>query len=170
MKGMKKILLLVVSLTMIVGFAFAGAKKKAEADTESFRYDIEYARSNADGMCLVKVWSYSKKSRIAADQCRKNAIHGIMFKGYSASDGTTVSQRPLVKDAAALTDKAEFFEAFFADGGPYGQFVSAVTDGSMEVRKVGKQYKVGVVVTVSKDQLRKYLEDAGVIRSLTSGF
>ena len=40
----------------------------------------------------------------------------------------------------------------------------------MEVRKVGKQYKVGVVVTVSKDQLRKYLEDAGVIRSLTSGF
>ena len=158
MKGMKKILLLVVSLTMIVGFAVAGAKKK------------EYARSNADGMCLVKVWSYSKKSRIAADQCRKNAVHGIMFKGYSASDGTTVSQRPLVKDAAALTDKAEFFDAFFADGGPYGQIVSAVTDGSMEVRKVGKQYKVGVVVTVSKDQLRKYLEDAGVIRSLTSGF
>ena len=35
MKGMKKILLLVVSLTMIVGFAFAGAKKKAEADTET---------------------------------------------------------------------------------------------------------------------------------------
>ena len=82
------------------------------------------------------------------------------------------SQRPLVKEAAALQQHAEFFEEFFSDGGAYRQFVSAVTDGSMEVKRIGerKQYKVGVVVTVSKDQLRKYLEENGVIRSLGSGF
>jgi GTP-sensing pleiotropic transcriptional regulator CodY len=35
---------------------------------------------------------------------------------------------------------------------------------------VGKEYKVGVTVSVSKDQLRKDLEAAGVIKSLGSGF
>jgi hypothetical protein len=43
-------------------------------------------------------------------------------------------------------------------------------DGSAEVRKVGKEYKVGVVVTVNKDMLRKHLEEAGIVRGLGSGF
>ncbi|WP_418983636.1 hypothetical protein [Alistipes sp.] len=166
---MKKFLLLVLALG-VTQLGSANKQKKADAETDKFRYDIEYARPSGDGVCQVKVWSYSKKSRIAAEQCRKNAVHGIIFKSYSTGDGTTASQRPLVKDPSVQRDKAEFFEDFFSDGGPYRQFVSAVTDGSQEVVKVGKQYKVGVVVTVSKDQLRKYLESEGIIRSLASGF
>lgn len=166
---MKKILLLVLALAM-TQLCLANKQKKADAETDKFRYDLEYARPSGDGVCQVKVWSYSKKSRIAAEQCRKNAVHGIIFKSYSTGDGTTASQRPLVKDPSVQQEKAEFFEEFFSDGGPYRQFVSAVTDGSQEVVKVGKQYKVGVVVTVSKDQLRKYLESQGIIRSLGSGF
>lgn len=166
---MKKILLLVLALAM-TQLCLANKQKKADAETDKFRYDLEYARPSGDGVCQVKVWSYSKKSRIAAEQCRKNAVHGIIFKSYSTGDGTTASQRPLVKDPSVQQEKAEFFEEFFSDGGPYRQFVSAVTDGSQEVVKVGKQYKVGVVVTVSKDQLRKYLESQGIVRSLGSGF
>lgn len=166
---MKKFLLLVFALAA-VQLCSANKQKKADAETEKFRYDIEYARPTGDGVCQVKVWSYSKKSRIAAEQCRKNAVHGIIFKSYSRGDGTAASQRPLVKDPSVQREKAEFFEDFFSDAGPYRQFVSAVTDGSQEVVKVGKQYKVGVVVTVSKDQLRKYLEGEGIIRSLASGF
>lgn len=166
---MKKFLLLVLALG-VTQLGSANKQKKADAETDKFRYDIEYARPSGDGVCQVKVWSYSKKSRIAAEQCRKNAVHGIIFKSYSTGDGTTASQRPLVKDPSVQREKAEFFEDFFSDGGPYRQFVSAVTDGSQEVVKVGKQYKVGVVVTVSKDQLRKYLESEGIIRSLASGF
>jgi hypothetical protein len=36
--------------------------------------------------------------------------------------------------------------------------------------KVGKEYKVGVVVSVYKDNLRKALEQAGVIKGLNSLF
>ncbi|MEG1622665.1 MAG: hypothetical protein RR330_04760 [Alistipes sp.] len=166
---MKKSLLLVVALFLSV-YCFADKQQKADAETEKFRYDIEYVKPSADGMCLVKIWSYSKKSRIAAEQCRKNAVHGIIFKGYAAVDGSLTAQRPLVKDPTVYNQKADFFEMFFSDGGNYGQYVSATTDSCLEVRKVGKQYKVGVVVTVSKDMLRKYLESEGIVRSLTSGF
>lgn len=167
---MKKLLLLALSLALFVPFVQADKQQKADAETDKFRYDIEYARPAGDGMCQVKVWSYSKKSRIAAEQCRKNAVHGIIFKGYTTGDGTGASQRPLVKSANVLQERADFFVPFFEDGGNYRQYVSEVTDGSMEVRKVGKQYKVGVVVTISKDLLRKHLEEAGIIRGLASGF
>lgn len=168
---MKKLLLLAAAL-LVGHICLADKQQKADAETAKFRYDIEYARSAGDGMCQVKVWSYSKKTRIASEQCRKNAVHGVIFKGYATGDGSATSQRPLVRSGAAMQEHAAFFDEFFQDGGPYRQFVSAVTDGSMEVRRIGekKQYKVGVVVTVSKDQLRKYLEENGIIRSLGSGF
>ena len=42
--------------------------------------------------------------------------------------------------------------------------------GSQEVVKVGKTYKIGLVVSVSKDALRKALEKAGVVKALGAGF
>ena len=36
--------------------------------------------------------------------------------------------------------------------------------------KIGKEYKIGVVVSVNVSALRKDLEDAGMIKSLNAGF
>lgn len=148
---------------------YADKKKKLNEDTDRFRYDIEYCKTAADGMVVVKVWSYSKRSDLAMKQCRKNAVHGVIFRGY-AGDGAS-SHRPLVSDPTIESTKAQFFKAFFDDEvGEYMRYVGTMTDGSAEIRKVGKEYKVGVVVTVSKDMLRKHLENAGIVRSLSSGF
>ena len=42
--------------------------------------------------------------------------------------------------------------------------------GTTETVKVGKEYKVGCVVSVRKDDLRRALEAAGIIRGLSTGF
>jgi hypothetical protein len=169
---MKKlnILLAVVMSVAVVFSADAAKKKKADKDTNQFRYEIEYSKTGGNGMQMVKVWSYSKKPRIALEQCKKNAVHGILFKGYTTAETGGISQRPLLKDADVLNQYKEFFDEFFADGGPYMKYVSAVADGSTTVRKVGKEYKTGVVVTVNKEQLREDMEAAGMIKGLTTGF
>ncbi len=77
-----KFILLAVSFVLCLP-VFAGSKKKADKDTEHFRYEIECAGNGAQGTYLVKVYSYSKKPNVAAEQCKKNAVHGIIFKGYS---------------------------------------------------------------------------------------
>ena len=62
---------------------------------------------------------------------------------------------------------------FFEDGGKYMKYVSVSTDGQISAddrKKVGKEYKVGIVISVMKDALRKDLESAGVIKGLSSGF
>lgn len=148
--------------------SFAGSKQKANADTEKFRYEIECAGNGVQGSYLVKVWSYSRKPAVATEQCKKNAVHGVIFKGYPGKDGC-VPQRALASNPGVEFEYADYFNSFFEDGGEYMKYVQ-VTGAGKESIKVKKEYKVGVVVTVSKDALRKALEQAGVIKSLSSGF
>ena len=153
---MKKITgIIVIALVMLIGGsvfspAFSQAKKKANKDTENWRYEVECAGIGKEGTYLIKVWSYSKKPQVAMEQSKKNAVHAIIFQ-----------------------EKADFFEEFFADGGKYMKYVSSANDGAIgegDRVKVGKEYKVGVIVTVFKDNLRKDLEDAGIVKGLNSGF
>ena len=70
-------------------------------------------------------------------------------------------------------EKQDFFQDFFADGGKYMKFVNITGDGSVRPEdrlKIGKEYKIGVVVSVNVQLLRSDLESAGVIRGLNSGF
>ncbi len=164
---MRKILLFAMAIALCIP-AFAGPKKKADKDTDRFRYELECAGNGVQGTYLVKVWSYSKKANVATEQCKKNAIHGIIFKGYVGGNGC-VSQRPLAKNPGVELEYEEFFDLFFSDKGDYYKYVS-VTSAAPEVVKVGKEYKVGLVVSVQKDELRKALEAAGVIKGLSSGF
>lgn len=165
---MKKFLSLVMMLTCVGMVAVAGNRKqkKADADTEGFRYEVESVETAGSGYVNVKVWSYSRRASIAAEQCKKNAVHGVLFKGSTGTGGT---HRPLVKDPAALSDHAEFFTAFFAEGGDYMRYVTNAI-GNQETVKVGKEYKVSTLVKVNEGELRRHLEQANIIRSLSSGF
>lgn len=158
-------LFLIAALTVTV--CFASSKTKANKDTKQWRYEIECAGTGTPGTYLVKVWSYSKKEATATNQAVKNAVHGVIFKGVAGTTGCA-TQRPMVKDPSVEYSKADFFDKFFADGGDFQKYGSVV--GVPEVMKVGKEYKVGVTVSVFKDNLRNTLQDAGIIRGLTSGF
>lgn len=176
-RKLKSIALLTLTLLFTSTFtnsAFSQkkAQKKADKDTEDFRYELECEGVGTTGTYLIKVWSYSKKPTIAIEQAKKNAVHGVIFKGFSGS-GAGCTQKPLTNNPALEQEKAEFFKDFFAAGGKFMKFVGVSGDGSVPVwdrKKIGKEYKLGVVVSVQKDLLRKDLEAAGIIRGLSSGF
>lgn len=153
----KAILLILLSLS----FATVGAKLHI-TDT---RYDIEGVETGQQGTYLVKVYVYSKKSSVTTEEFKYAAVHGVIFRGF-AGKGFGV-QKPIVKPEVQ-TQHADYFNAFFNNGdyATYAQVVNPVVDRI----KVGKEYKIAAIVSVSKDALRKTLESAGVIRSLSSGF
>jgi hypothetical protein len=165
---MKKFLLSLFVVALCMPAAASISKTKANKDTNQFRYEIECAGNAIQGTYLVKVWSYSKKASVAENQCRKNAVHGVIFKGYGGGQGC-VSQRPLANTPGVETQFEEYFRSFFADGGEFQKYAS-IMEGTTETVKIGREYKVGVVVSVRKDDLRKALEAAGIIRGLNSGF
>lgn len=175
-KSMMTLFMVVTALTTMftkTSSAQEIARAKADKATQEWRYEIECAGVGADGTYLIKVWSYSKKPNVAIEQAKKNAVHGVVFKGFAGGGRGCTSQKPLANSPAIEQEKYDFFQTFFADGGKYMQYVSVTNDGAVDAAdrmKVGKEYKVGVVVTVMKDQLRKDLEAAGVIKGLSSGF
>jgi hypothetical protein len=153
---------------------FSQAQKKADNDTKLWRYEVQCEGVGNEGTKLIKVFSYSKKPDVAIEQAKKNAVHAMIFQGFNGNSGVGCpTQKPLTNNPGLEQEKKEFFDSFFADGGKYMKFVSVSGDGSIAVEdrmKVGKEYKVGVIVSVMYDLLRKDLEAAGIVRSLSSGF
>ncbi|HMK07058.1 MAG TPA: hypothetical protein VK476_05970 [Flavobacterium sp.] len=164
----KQLITLLVLITSVM--SFGQAKKKADKATNEWRYELECLGTGKDGTYLIKVWSYSKKVDVATAQAKKNAIHGIIFKGFTGGGQGCVAQKPLASNPNIEEEKADFFGPFFEDGGKYMKYVNVSSDGDITPVKVGKEYKIGVIVVVLKDALRADLENAGIIRGLSSGF
>lgn len=169
---MKRLLILLLLCTPIVASAQKRAGKNADKETAAWRYEIEPVTTGTQGTVVLKVWSYSKKPNVALEQSKKNAVHGVIYKGVPAKDRVT-GRKPLVEASVAAQNK-EFFDRFFADGGEYMRFVALTNNGAVDsgdVMKTGKkEYKIGVTVTVSYSELRSYLESQGVVKKLGSGF
>lgn len=170
---MKKLIQITAILLFGITIAIsAQARKKADKDTENWRYEIECAGVGTQGTYLIKSWSYSKKPNVALEQAKKNAVHGVVFKGFAGKQGVP-GQKALASNPNIEQEKAEFFKDFFADNSKYMKYVNVSGDGSVAAgdrMKVGKEYKVGVVVSVNVSALRTDLEQAGIIKSLGSGF
>lgn len=170
-KTIQYLSLLLIVLTSF-SLSISAQNKKADKDTRNWVYEIEPVSVGAQGSYLIKVWSYSKKPIVALEQAKKNAVHGIIFKGFTGIQGVP-GQRPLTNNPNLEVEQAEFFKNFFAEGGKYMKFVNITNDGSVAAEdrlKIGKEYKIGVVVSVNVAGLRKDLEDAGMVRGLSSGF
>ena len=77
------------------------------------------------------------------------------------------------EELSAMTEHKDYSKAFFGEGGPYLNYVSISNDGSINENdrfKVGSKLKIGVIVSVSKANLRNELESAGIIKRLNAGF
>lgn len=171
---MRKLLILLL-LLVGPGLLFAqsrGKQKKADQQTAAWRYEIENLGMVATaGNRVFKVWSYASDPRVATEQAKKNAVHGILFKGL-ADASRAKGCSPLVPGGESGHEA--FFDAFFAQGGEYMKYVALTTSGEVAAEDVlrvsKKEYKIGVIVTVQYDNLRRRLEQEGIVEKLNSRF
>ncbi len=163
-----------LGLMLLLAVCSFSQKRKADKDTKNWRYEVEAIAEGKDGTYLIKVWSYNKKDIIAIEQAKKNAVHAIIFQGFTGR-GNITGQPPLVTDPSVQSSKSDFFDSFFQDNNQNGymKYVSLSNDGSIspeDILKVGKEYKIGVIVSIRKDLLKKDLQTAGIIKSLGNLF
>lgn len=155
---MRKVLsLLALLLLCTVGAMAKGDKMPA--------YDITGAGSGTEGTLLVKVYVYSKSA--SDNDLKRAAVHGVVFRGCAGNESG--ARQPAMAPATAEADNQTFFAEFFAEDGQCLNFATIVA-GSYDRVKTQKGYKSGAIIQVNKTSLRKTLEKAGVVRSLSSGF
>lgn len=137
----------------------------AKKDVTTTRYDIEGYEVGTQGTYLVKVFIYTKKPDVTVEEFKYAAVHGVIFKGISGKNFT--NQKPLAQADTQLQNQ-DYFHEFF-NNGDYLNYAKIINPAADRI-KVGKEYKIVAIVSVSKDNLRKALEKAGVIRGLNTLF
>lgn len=155
---MKRFLCLTILLLTCVVGVLANSDKMP-------KYDITGAGSGTEGTILVKVYVYAKS--VKDEDLKRAAVHGVVFRGCAGNESG--ARQPAMAPITAEVDNAAFCEAFFAADGPCQNF-SSIVAGSYERIKTQKGYKSGAILQIDKTSLRKELEKAGVIKSLSSGF
>jgi hypothetical protein len=169
---MKIVITILITFLTVPYLCIAQSKKKADKETAEWRYEIEAVGTGTQGTYQIKVWTYSKNVETAIEQAKKNAVHGIIFKGFPDKDRVK-GQKSLAQSPNLEQEKEIFFKEFFRNGGKYQKFVTLSNNGAIapgDRIQIGKEYKIGVVVSVNVAGLRKDLEDAGILKSLNSGF
>ena len=145
-------------LVFMVVILFFSTNIKAQ----EWHYEITCAGTGIQGTYLVEVTSYGKTVDAALAQMKKDAVHGVLFRGLTGK----CTQKPLTGRAEVENEHKVFFDKFFGKSGDYAQYVVDDPNVAMVPAKIGKQYKVTKVVSVKKDMLRRDLENAGIIKAL----
>ena len=162
---MKKILFCVI---LILDLCMSQAYAKKEKEEPRVQYEIMGAGTGTQGSYLVEISILSKKKSVTDSQLISAAVHVVLFRGFSNPNGRN-SQKPLAGTAANEAQHVEFYSEFFSENGLSKTF-GTVIKGTRNITKAGKEYRVSAKVAVEKESLLKYLEGAGVIRSLNSAF
>ncbi|MBO7495667.1 MAG: hypothetical protein J6T98_03870 [Salinivirgaceae bacterium] len=138
-----------------------------------YNYEVSTVAVGVDGTKVVKVWGYGKKAEDAMRNAKELGVACALFRGFPAgSNGSAAPTPAIISDPNADTKYEEYFTKFFEPGGKYLQYVNYSSDAVPTDRvKVNKKtYKVGVVLSIAYDELRKEMEREGIARKLNSGF
>ena len=132
-------------------------------------YQTECVTVEADGYVTIKIWDTKKAAKYSAEQARKDAIHSILYSGISGGTGCA-TQPPVLNKSEDQKNFKSIEKAFFAKKGKWSMFTrSAATETTLPASLGIKNWKV-YQVSISKNELRKYLEEQKIIKSLNNGF
>ena len=134
-------------------------------------YEVQIVRVAQQGSKFLKVWGTASSPDKAIDMAMQDAVAACIFTGVEGNE--IVGKIPaLVSDKDAYQQNKQFFDTFFKKG-EFLQYVKNVNSsyptGENNV-KTSKGRKVGIYVVVKYDDLRKLLEDKGIIKKLNSYF
>ena len=134
-------------------------------DIKMPQYDIIGAGSGIEGTILVKVYVYNKD--VSDADFKRAAVHGIVFKGCEGN--ANGARQPAMAPPATEHENKAYCDVFFAIDGECQNYASIIA-GSYERVKTKKGYTHGAILQIDNIALRKELEKAGIVRSLSSGF
>lgn len=126
-------------------------------------FPTEFIANDLDGAIVLRAWAKGRNRPDAKKKARKNAVHDVIFVGVK---GAGLASKPLLLEVNAEEKYEDYFNAFFADDGPYAEFVS------IQDKKIGsnKRYTTKVntsyatTVTVYRAALKQKLIADGILK------
>lgn len=120
---------------------------------------VTNARSET-GVIYLKANGFAKKPREAEQEAVRNAVSTVIFQGVPNSN----VQRPLVSQSGARQAYREFFDAFFAEKGPYLDYAVVMSESVRDRVKIKRGVQRSIMLKVNYTQLQRMLEQQGIIK------
>lgn len=122
-------------------------------------YQFECSNLNSEGYVELKVSNLINPEKYPLQKAAKDAIKVILFTGYSSVNCQT--QKPILNTLQEKENFNKIQSSFFGKKEIWKNFVR-----NSFVNNKDK----GFSIMVSKDKLRKYLEENNIIEKLNKGF
>lgn len=132
-------------------------------------YQTECVSLETDGYISMKIWNTKSGKSYKPEQARKDAIHSVLYAGIAGTNGCT-TQKALLNTSTEIEKFKKIENEFFSANGKWSVFTrSSAVETTLPINLGEKKWKV-YQVSVSKNGMRKYLEENQIIKSLNSGF
>ena len=132
-------------------------------------FQTECVSIENDGYTTIKIWDTKKGTHYKIDEARKDAIRSFLFSGVS-SNSTCSSQSPILNNTEEQDKFTEIEKSFFSKNGKWSMFTrSSATETTLPKNLGVNNWKV-YQISISKNELRKFLEEQKIIKSLNTGF
>lgn len=153
--------ILIFTISSLLLFSFTPAK--------STTYQIECVDIETDGYITIKIWDTKKGIRYKPEQARKDAIHAILHSGVSGNNSCS-TQPPILNKIYEQEKFKKIEKDFFSGDGKWSIFTrSSTTETTLPANLRINNWKA-YQISISKNELRKYLEELKIIKPLNSGF
>ena len=161
---MKNIIITSIFILCIFGSCKLRQQKKTAG---YYHYDTECLGVELDGSQTLRTWGIGRNRLDAVEQAKKNAVRDVLFKGILKGKNEC-NQKPVLFEVNAQEKHEDYFNKFFADKGPYAEFISMkderIIPGILkEKTKIEDEVNEEVVVRVLRAELKKKMIDDKII-------
>ncbi len=129
---------------------------------------LECVSTNLSGYVVLKIWDTKKGATYKLVNAKRDCIYAVLYSGLS-ENRECLTQPPLLNQIEERIEFQKIENSFFSKNGDWSRFVV-----SGEISKSGQNTIVNnckvYQISISKDELRKYLESRNIIKSLNHGF
>jgi hypothetical protein len=166
---MKKLTLLKGSLALsIVATMVVSCSTPQMQVAGHYEHKTECIGVEGDGSQTVKGWGTGRNREDAIEQAKKNAVSDVLFKGI-VGNNKGCNGKPVLFEVNIREKKEDYFNAFFADGGPYTEFITGEDGSDLHSSVVkgrgqaGDQELYGVIVRVQRAKLKAKMIQDGIM-------
>lgn len=165
---MKKIIVLTSIFAFAITTSYGQVHQKKIAGEYVTSMETECMGVELDGSQTLKVYGYGNSKNDAVEQAKKNAVRDVLFKGIIKGKNEC-NQKPVLNEVNCQEKHEDYFNAFFADGGKFLQFIS-MNDMPITLFSPGKNRKTalqgvtyGLTVIVKRSELKKAMIADGIL-------
>lgn len=159
---MKKYLFILALAVVALLFAACGAHRSQAY----YDYESKVIQAHGDGSYVIRAWGRGRNAAHSYEVAQKQALQDVIFSGVQAQSSNIEHLKPLCYDMNAREKYEDYFNAFFAEKGPWKQFIAMKDRRTFTTNRsrTDAQTLGQVTVTVYRADLKRKLQEDGIIQ------